>query len=578
MRDDTVSDRARLATLALGQRLRTLGFAARRPLRGLAMRRRRVPERLLIAPQDIRTSDPTVAADIYSGYFIFDGKGVNTHGASPFDVDPPTEEWAAALTGFGWLRHLRAADTALARVNARALVGDFIAGSGRVTTAAGARPEVAARRLLSWLSQSPLILEGADVVFYRRFVRSLAREADALSSAVDHGLGGAARLTALVALCEMALCAEGLVRLQRRASRLLADELGRQILPDGGHVSRDPQVLLDLLLDLLPLRQAYAAREVPPPSPLLNAIDRMMPMVRCLRHNDGALALFNGMGSTRPDVLATVLAYDDGGGAALNNARYSGYQRVDAGAAMLIADAGAPPAMPFSGRAHAGTLAFEFSHGAQRLIVNCGAAAEHQPAARDASRATAAHSTLVLDDRSSSRFAQRGALRGLVYAGPKVVTAVRSEAPDGTRLDLSHDGYRHRAGLVHARSLWLAGDGTRLAGEDRLVPAETRKAASAPFAVRFHLHPALRTVAARHGTAALVAAPDGTHWTFEAGGLPVTIEESIFFANPDGPRRSEQLVVHARLPEVAVVRWSLTLDGGQAPKPQASVSTSALAK
>ena len=120
-----------------------------------------------------------------------------------------------------------------------------------------------------------------------------------LAAAVDGGLRGVARLTALVALCEVSLCADGSARLQRKASRLLADELGRQILPDGGHVSRDPQLLLDLLLDLLPLRQTYAARGVPPP-PLLNAIDRMMPMVRCLRHGDGTLALFNGMGVDPP--------------------------------------------------------------------------------------------------------------------------------------------------------------------------------------------------------------------------------------------------------------------------------------
>ena len=564
MRDETVADRARLTALVLARSLRGFGFAAQRPLHVLATRRSRMPERLVIAPQDIRTADPTVAADIYSGYFIFDGKAVNTRGASPFDVEPPNEAWAASLAGFGWLRHLRAADTALARVNARALVGDWIAGGGRPTSATGLRPDVTARRLLSWLSQSPLILEGADAVFYRAFIRSLTRQADALLSAVDRGLDGSPRLLALVALCEAALCADGLARMQRRASRLLADELGRQILPDGGHVSRDPQALLDLLLDLLPLRQSYAAREVAPPPPLLNAIDRMMPMVRCFRHGDGAMALFNGMGSTRPDVLATVLAYDDARGAALHNARYSGYQRVDAGAATLVVEAGPPPPPLFARRAHAGTLAFEFSHGAQRIVVSCGAASDTQPAAREVSRATAAHSTLVLGDRSSSRFAARGRLRGILYAGPRLVEAGRSEDPEGgTELDLSHDGYARRAGAVHRRRLHLSADGTRLAGHDRLVPAAGRRMAAAPFVLRFHLHPALRTVPARHGTAVLVAAPDGARWLFEAGGLAVSIDESIFFANPDGPRRAEQLVVHGAAPDLCDVAWSLVLETAQ---------------
>ena len=51
------------------------GMALRRglgaPVRAAIGLGRRRPERLLIAPQDIRTSDPTLAADIYAGYFAF---------------------------------------------------------------------------------------------------------------------------------------------------------------------------------------------------------------------------------------------------------------------------------------------------------------------------------------------------------------------------------------------------------------------------------------------------------------------------------------------------------------------------
>ena len=38
----------------------------------------------------------------------------------------PNEEWARQLHGFGWLRHLRAADMAISRSNARSLVDEWI--------------------------------------------------------------------------------------------------------------------------------------------------------------------------------------------------------------------------------------------------------------------------------------------------------------------------------------------------------------------------------------------------------------------------------------------------------------------
>ena len=67
-----------------------------------------------------RLSIATFADDIYAGLFVFAGRSLAASGGSPFDYAPPSPEWADALYGFGWLRHLRAADTALARANARA--------------------------------------------------------------------------------------------------------------------------------------------------------------------------------------------------------------------------------------------------------------------------------------------------------------------------------------------------------------------------------------------------------------------------------------------------------------------------
>ena len=560
VKDQTSADRARLVGLVLAHGWRRLNEAARDPVRRIATRRSRIPARLLIAPQDIRTADPTVAADIYSGYFVFDGKAMNTRGASPFDIMPPSEAWAAALAGFGWLRHLRAADTSLARVNGRALVNDWIAVAGRPKAVPAWRPEVVARRLLAWLSQSPLILDGADAAFYRRFMRSLARQTDFLKACLHRDLDGSARLVTIVALAEVALCAEGLPRLLRRASRLLADELGRQILADGGHIGRNPGLILDLLLDLLPLRQSYAARGVPVPPSLLNAIDRMMPMVRTFRLGDGSLAAFNGMGVTRPDMLATVLAYDDARGLPLANAPYSGYQRLEAGGNVLVVDAGGPPPPAFARTAHAGTLAFELSVGSQRLVLNCGAAPPGQPAALAASRATAAHSTLVLADASSGRFVSGGRLRGVLYAGPGNVTVSRNDLPDHLLLDLSHDGYARRFGYVHHRRLGLAIAGHHVAGEDRLVPAKAgrKRRQRLPFAIRFHLHNTLRATATVGGTAVRIAFAGGETWLFEANGMPVSIEESIFFANAEGPRRIDQIVIHGHVPDVSAVTWSFS--------------------
>ncbi len=535
---------------------------------------------LVVAPQDLRTSDPTVAIDIYSGYFTFAGKVVATAGRSPFEIEPPSQAWIEGLMGFAWLRHLRAADSALARVNARALVDDWITASSR-PRGPGWEPGIVARRLLSWLSQSPIILEGADRDFYRRFLRSIGRQSSWLAKALPHIQDGERRLTAAIALVSVALCTGANGTPLRRASRLLGDELDRQILPDGGHVGRNPRTLIDLLTDLLPLQQLYANQGAAPPDGLQNAIDRMMPMLLLFRHGDGSLALFNGMSTTPIDTVSTLLAYLDARTQAIENAPHSGYQRLRARRATVVMDTGTPPPQAASSRAHAGCLAFELSEGPCRIVVNCGAPPPGSDQWRAMARTTAAHATLTVNDTSSCRFVEGQGIASRVgtpiLAGPGAVPVrretVREPDAPGTLVEASHDGYRGPFGLVHRRRVVLAQDGRRLSGADALLVAQAARAANGPdaYALRFHLHPSVRASLTADGRGALLLLPNGKAWTFEAGGMPVLIDESIFFAAPDGARRTEQLVVQAGWRTAPDVAWSFTRVPGEkrgpAPEP-----------
>jgi GTPase SAR1 family protein len=82
---------------------------------------------------------------IYAGRFPFAGKVVACDGRSPFEMEPPSDEWADVLLGFGSLRHLRAADSTINRANARALVYEWISLLGNWQPVAW-QPEIVARR------------------------------------------------------------------------------------------------------------------------------------------------------------------------------------------------------------------------------------------------------------------------------------------------------------------------------------------------------------------------------------------------------------------------------------------------
>src|SRR5205807_1244026 len=156
-------------------------------------------DRLLMAPKDLRTADPTRASEIYAGRFAFAGKIVVCDGRSPFEMEPPSEEWAEQLLGFGWLRHLRAAESGITRANARALVEEWISLQGLWDSTAW-RPDIVARRIMSWLSQAPMVLHEVDARFYRRFLRNLTRQVRYLRSTLASTRDGLPRLQAVIAL------------------------------------------------------------------------------------------------------------------------------------------------------------------------------------------------------------------------------------------------------------------------------------------------------------------------------------------------------------------------------------------
>ncbi|WP_335343016.1 heparinase II/III family protein [Roseibium porphyridii] len=516
-----------------------------------------VPARLLIAPQDLRTADATNAADIYGGRFLFSGHLVETQGKSPFELKAVHEDWQRELHSFGWLRDLRAADSQIARQNARALVEDWIKYSGRWHEI-GWEAGVVTRRILSWLAHSPFILQDGDHDFYRSFVKSLARQVRFLRQTINETDDGVERLHAALAIASACISMAGQGRFARQSIRRLEHELNRQILPDGGHISRNPRALIDILADLLPVRQAFVAQGLEMPPAMLQSVDRMMPLLRFFRHGDGALAHFNGMGSTPGDLVATILAYDDARGAPPVNAPHSGYQRLSGGSSVVLLDTGPAPVLSVSGDAHAGCLSLEFSSATNRIVVNCGVSPKSNPLWRKVSRSTAAHSTATIEDTSSSRFLSEkpfGHLLGApILSGPVNVPVEREDDRAGSRISASHDGYAAEFRVLHKRDVSLSADGTVLDGLDTFS-AIGNVDPEHGFAIRFHLHPSLRTSLIRGGSAVLLVCRDGEAWEFEAPGSEIVLEESIYLSDVYGHRKSEQIVVAGALLATPSVGW-----------------------
>jgi len=532
-------------------------------------------EQLLLAPQELRTADPSFATELYNGHFGLAGKLAEVDTESPFEIDPPSEGWARELYGFGWLRHLRAAGSELSREQAKVLVNDFIA-LKRSLPGLAWQPEIVGRRVISWLSNSVLVLDTGEPQAYETFLRALSSQLRYLSASYRDAPDGVPRLVSLMALVYAGLCIAEQQAVVERYTRPLCKELERQILPDGGHISRNPEALVELLLDLLPLKQCFVARDRPPPKELTDAIERIMPMLRFFRTCDGTLTRFNGAGPTPTDALATALAYDDVKGAPVRYAANSAYARLECGSTLFICDIGPTPAASVSITAHAGFLSFEMSSGNAPMIVNCGTPSVDHDEWRPFSRSTPAHSTLTFEDVSSGEFGTSGTNGALPTVdapllGPANAQATLSDQVDSTdniRIRGSHDGYLERFGVTHARQMLIAPNGLLISAEDKLSAPQGLKSPdenliAGDYAVRFHLHPSVRAELGSDGQSVELRLKNGEAWRITSNAPETTLEQSFFLADARGPQSTSQVVLGGFIGEASEVRivWNIERKG-----------------
>ena len=521
-------------------------------------------DRIPFNPYDAQPRKLEDAEALLRGRFRFAGESVDVKEGSIFDVAPPSQAWADALHSFEWLPPLAMAGGDPARTLATNLISQWIKRHSRYCEPAWL-PHVLAARLVHLFAHGRFAITNSDLLWRSKLFVSLREQSRMLARVAGDAPDGIPRLEAAAGLALSGACLDDSPRRLAAGIQRLVEEISRQILPDGGHVSRSPKALLDAYRHIVMVVDALKARDQEVPQALISAHDRMAPMIRFFRHGDGALALFNGGSEANAHMIGALLARDEVRGQPFAHARHSAYHRMAAGKTLVVFDCGAAPQGVFSNSAHAGCLAFEMSAGPQRLVVNCGAGL--QPKWDDALRATAAHSTVVVADTSQAGVLSEGFVRDLLGArllgGPAEVDSRRIETANGWSVEAHHDAYVREFGILHERRLTLSPQGLVLTGADRLVPRSGGRRASIPFALRFHIHPDVRMSPSESG-GIILKLPTGEGWRFRAGGGEVSIEESVYLGG-EGVRRTEQLVVTGSVKDAPVeVGWVIEQIGSAA--------------
>jgi uncharacterized heparinase superfamily protein len=523
---------ARGAAAAARRQLGALWFDA--PLHRL-MLGRRTPQGIAAHPHDLRPADPDRGRQILTGAFVFEGSALKVGPTGdPFDRPSPSRRFAEGLHRFDWLGDLLAVGEEGVRpgvrlyMDWRRLFGRWNAfsWSGEVLERRVFNLACAAKPLSTQASEAETAFLENDLL---RQARHLLAIADDPSRRVERAIAAA------VAGCALGGPTGG--RLVDRGLKRLRKQLPIAVLLDGGHASRSPQRGLELLLDLLTLDDALLQGNRQAPEEIGAAIDRLGVAARFFTLADGRLASMQGGEAVSAPVIAAALAHEETRKAPLKLGT-SGYHKLQGHGVEVIVDAGPPAAC-------AQPLAIEVICGRDRLITCSGWTRGAPPQLQ----LTEAASTATLD----------GASCGV----PAKVEARRHETEAAMWLEMSHDGWLKRFGLIHDRRLFIDRVTGELRGEDRFEPPTPREHNGPrryiPFAVHFHLPPGVRASLAQDKKSVLLSGPSSEGWWLRTDAAEVAIEPSRHVEGGE-VKRTSQLVLRGQVrhDKGGRVRWKLS--------------------
>ncbi|MDF0601819.1 heparinase II/III family protein [Psychromarinibacter sp. C21-152] len=508
-----------------------------------------------------------------AGNFLVAGRVVEAPGGSIWELGDFGPEFDDEIHGFTWLDDLAALGDHKARTLAQTWTREWLDRYGK-GQGPGWIPDTTGRRLIRWINHAVFLTQGEGSALSQDYYRSLGQQTIFLSRRWKAARPGVPRFEALTGLIYAGLSLIGMERHVAAAERALARDCRDQVDDEGGIRTRNPEELLDVFTLLTWASHALTESGRHPAQAHLDAIARIAPTLRALRHSDGALARFHGGGRGLEGRLDAALA-----GAGIRGGPRPGlamgFVRLQAARTSLIVDAAVPPAGRASTRAHASTLAFELTSGRRPLIVSCGDGRQFGPDWARAGRATASHSGLALEGYSSSRFGpttpgETG--REQLTDRPNSVKMQFGTAASRIALVAGHDGYVATHGLTHVRQIELSDDGRAVAGEDMLAAIEedhqrlfdramdrTRLQGIA-YQIRFHLHPDVDAEVDMGGAAVSMVLKSGEVWIFRHDGTAqMTLEPSVYLEKARiRPRATKQVVLSSRAIRYATrVRWTL---------------------
>tara|TARA_B100000787_G_C16162665_1_gene282234 strand:- start:729 stop:1394 length:666 start_codon:yes stop_codon:yes gene_type:complete len=218
-------------------------------------------------------------------------------------------------------------------------------------------------------------------------------------------------------------------------------------------------------------------------------------------------------------------------------------------------DVGSSPDKKFSSNYQAGALSFEVLSNGKKLICNSGYFQNHNHQLNKLSKSSAAHSTLIIDDRSSCRFNKKDSQSFKISHGLKIIKKHIVFEKNYWKINASHNGYLKQYGIIHERELEFYPEQMKFIGHDKIASKNHIK--NLKYEIRFHLEPNIKIMKTQDNKSILIDL-NGEGWKFKSENN-MNIDNGLYFARKNSFVDNQNIIISGMTNEEnQTIKWEIT--------------------
>ena len=232
-----------------------------------------------------------------------------------------------------------------------------------------------------------------------------------------------------------------------------------------------------------------------------------------------------------------------------------GYSILKNKKTIIAMDIGSSPEKKYSENYQSGCLSFEAIYKGKKIVCNSGYFQNQKHKLNDISRSTAAHSSLILNNKSSSTFKKENE-KTILENGSKLIAKNIVFEKNFWSIKGSHNGYLKKYGTIHERTLEFFPDSDKILGKDKLI--KKKNFLPAKFEIRFHLMPNTKVTKTQDNRTILIEL-ENSGWRFFTNNGLIDVETGLYFGKKNTYSENQNIFISGNTQkEDQLIEWEIT--------------------